>query len=209
MKQYFLTLTILFSPMAFAQGFQDFLTGEDTAAKEEPAPKPEKKPVDTPTQAIVEQPAVPAVDKLADVRCSAGKFTSLGGNSGPNKNDAEDIIISVLGITSPLDRVIVQTGGIKAGEKASTFGVTNRKGFLQIGLPGKGFLNGTVWLPAKMCVTDDNKISAFLDASSVGYSNAIPLTIENLGNGSIRVSGSLDGKTQMNAPFAITNEALR
>jgi hypothetical protein len=202
-------MTILFSPMALAQGF---LLGAEEPATEEakPAPKPAVT-ADQPAekQAVAKVEPAPVVDKLADVRCSANKFTSLGSGSGPNKNDAEDIVIAILGITKPLDRLIVQTAGIKPGEPPGEFGISNRRGYLEIGLPGKGFMGGTVWLPAKMCVTDKDVIMAYIDGSSVGMSNAIPVGIENLGNGAVKVTGSSDGKAPLAGTFKITSEALR
>lgn len=168
MKQYLLILAIFTSPMAFAQGFQDFLTDDNPAApkKEEPAKPAVTVDQQTQTQPVVNEPAKP-VDPWAEVRCSAGKSTNLAFNASGMSGG--DLIRKILNVDDPFGKKIAQSDpSAPYAHKfnGTSFELQNVGGRLNFHM--WTLLTGNIDLPATLCLADDNKtVLAVLDATSL------------------------------------------
>lgn len=201
MKNLILLLIMATGPAVFAQGFSlGDLVEEAPVVEEAPAqevaPKRRPKP---PVDVVVTQPAV---DKYKNFRCNAGKFVNRSSVAGP-LNDAEDLIIDIVGIGKPLNRKLVQadTNDPRRPKRdGETFALSGQRGILELGMP-KGLFGAWVWVPAKLCVSNSGKLMAHIDASEHKMGT---LQVEIKGHGPDTfqmVGGTSDGKIKFNGIY--------
>jgi hypothetical protein len=211
MNKLLLLIVAGISPVLMAQSFD---LGE--VEEDKPAPKPveqqvQEQPLTREVEVKPEPVAVqPAVDKYKNFRCSAGKSTQSPSAPGP-LNDAEDLIIDLLGVGKPLNRKIVQadtndprrpkTGG-------ESFSLSGQRGTLELGMP-KGLFGAWVWVPAALCVTDNNELKAIVNASQHGM-GVLEVGLHKHGSDSFRMSGGTpDGSIKFDGTYLRTMEEVR
>ncbi len=209
MGKLILITTVLFSPVAFGQGM---ILGDLQApvAAPTPANKPEPAPAVTTTvatpQPAPEPPPAPAapVDEWASVRCSKGNYTNLAFNK--TGMSAGDIIRRILNVQDPFNRPIRETEGASGAQRykhkwgGEQFQMLNSNGVLTF---SKGTLFGPVYLPAKVCLEDDNRtVIAVLDGSSVNKGQ-FRVNISALGADAIQVSGLDEGGKALQGTFTV------
>jgi hypothetical protein len=113
------------------------------------------------------------------------------------------LIIDIVGVGKPLNRKLVQadTNDPRRPKRdGETFALSGQRGILELGMP-KGLFGAWVWVPAKLCVSNSNKLIAYIDASEHKM-GVLQVEIKGHGPDTFQmVGGTTDGKIQFNGIY--------